>query len=215
MHIPQHNNRTNQIGFIQLALIIGAASLFIAVFTSCNAEKKVLKPYKAVNSDVDTSFKEKKKELISRVCAVNFPIQEKTIIKDSIRTKLVKVQDNTLINKLKAQLAKGCPTINIDSIYNELPTDTLYVEKWRIKEVTQKDTQTLYNMAKTNDELHSKVNTLEADKTSLNKHIEDITSDLNKANKWKLYFFLLLFAGVAYKVAKIYLSTKFTLHKIL
>jgi FtsZ-binding cell division protein ZapB len=204
----------------QLIYLVALVLLLAALIglQSCNSEKKALKPYKEVNSDVDTSFKAKKIELISRVCAINFPMQEKTIVKDSITTKIVRIQDNNLVNKLKAELAKKCKDINIDSIYNLLPFDTIYIDHYHTKTITQKDTITLKQMAKSNDELHSKVNTLNAENTSLNKHIEDLTKDVNQShknsNKWKLYFFLLLGAGIVYKVAKIYLSKSFTLPKI-
>lgn len=195
MYIPRHNNRHNSVGFIQVALIIGVLALFFAVLTSCNAEKKALKPYKAVNSDVDTNYHEKKKELISRVCAVNFPIQEKTIVKDSITTKIVRVQDNNLINKLKAQLAKGCPTVNIDSLYNEFPMDTIYVDRFHTKTITQKDTIELYIMGVANTRLtYSNL--------QLNAHIEKLTKDINEANslsdKWRLRFWLLFSLIVLY-----------------
>ena len=92
---------------IYLAILI-ALLIFMIGLQSCNSEKKALKPYKEVNSDVDTSYKAKKIELISRVCAVNFPIEIKTIVKDSITTKIVRIQDNNLVNKLKAEHAKKC-----------------------------------------------------------------------------------------------------------
>ena len=137
---------------IYLAILI-ALLIFMIGLQSCNSEKKALKPYKAVNSDIDTSFKAKKIELISRVCAVNFPIEIKTIVKDSITTKIVRVQDNNLVNKLKAELAKKCKDINIDSIYNLLPFDTIYINHYNTKTVTQKDTLSLYNMGVENSRL--------------------------------------------------------------
>ena len=180
-HVMKYPPNKQLIYLVALVLLLAA---FIGL-QSCSSEKKALKPYKAVNSDVDTSYKAKKIELISRVCAVLFPVQEKTIIKDSIRTKVVRVQDNNLVNKLKAELAKKCKDINIDSIYNILPFDTIYVEHYNTKTVTQKDTFTLREMAKSNDELHSNVNTLNAENVSLNKHIEDATKKLNEVEKTK------------------------------
>jgi FtsZ-binding cell division protein ZapB len=122
------------------------------------------------------------------------------------------------VNKLKAQLAKGCPTLNIDSLYNEFPLDTIYIDHYHTKTVTQKDTTGNYFRQLNEDALRSDNNTLNAENVSLNKHIEDITKDLNEVkktkDKWKLYFFLLLTSGIAYKVAKIYLSKSFTLPKI-
>jgi hypothetical protein len=193
-------------------------SIIVIVVVSCNAEKKALKPYKAVNSDVDTSYKAKKIELISRVCAVNFPIEIKTIVKDSITTKIVRVQDNNLVNKLKAELAKKCKDINIDSIYNLLPFDTIYIDHYHTKTVTQKDTISLYNMGVENTRLVYYNQQLKSIIDDNNKDIKYITSDnvasKKDRNKWRLYFFLLLGAGIVYKVAKIYLSKSFTLPKI-
>lgn len=180
-HVMKYPPNKQLIYLVALVLLLAA----LIGLQSCSSEKKALKPYKAVNSDVDTSYKEKKKELIARVCAVNFPIEIKTVVKDSIRTKVVRVQDNNLVNKLKAELAKKCKDINIDSIYNILPFDTIYVEHYNTKTVTQKDTFTLREMAKSNDELHSKVNTLNAENVSLNKHIEDATKKLNEVEKTK------------------------------
>jgi len=213
-HIVKNPPNKQLISLVALILFLAA----IIGLQSCNAEKKALKPYKAVNSDVDTSFKAKKIELISRVCAVNFPIEIKTVVKDSIRTKIVKVQDNNLVNKLKQQLAKGCPTINIDSLYNELPFDTIYVDHYHTRTVTQKDTLSLYNMGVENTRLVYYNQQLKSIIDNNNKDIEDIAKDLKEAkkqrNEWRLYFFLLLAVGVAYKVLKIYLSKLFTLPKI-
>ena len=157
-------------------------AIIVIVVVSCNAEKKALKPYKAVNSDVDTSYKKKKIDLISRVCAVNFPIEIKTIVKDSITTKIVRVQDNNVINRLKAQLAKGCPTINIDSIYNELPFDTIYIDHYHTKTVTQKDTISLYNMGVENSRLIYYNQQLKNVIDDNNKDIEKLNDNLKLAD---------------------------------
>jgi len=185
---------------LTLAVLIG--------LQSCSAEKKALKPYKAVNSDVDSSYKEKKKDLISRVCATNFPIEIKTIVKDSINTKIVRVQDMNVINKLKAQLAKGCPEINIDSIYNELPFDTIYIDHYHTKTVTQKDTLTLYNMGVENSrltyynlQLKSVIDDNNNDIEKLNK---DLTNDKKLINKWKFNFWLLFILIICYFGFKVF-----------
>jgi hypothetical protein len=183
-----------------IALILTLAA--IIGLQSCNAEKKALKPYKAVNSDVDSSYKEKKKDLISRVCATNFPIEIKTIVKDSITTKIVRVQDMNVINKLKAQLAKGCPEINIDSIYNELPFDTIYIDHYHTKIITQKDTLSLYNMGVDNSRLTYYNLQLKSNIDDNNKEIEklnkDLTSDKKLINKWKFNFWILFILIICY-----------------
>jgi uncharacterized lipoprotein YmbA len=194
--------------FIVLCLFIIALSL-----CSCNTEKKALKPYKLVNSDVDSSFKDKKKELIARVCAVNFPIETKTIVIDSTKTKVIKVTDNAAINRLK-QLLKDCANkpINIDSIYNSLPLDTVYVDKYHTTTITKKDT---INNWRTANEIQALQNGKMLLNATLNAKIDDYNKEVttNKGlqkerNKWRLYFFLLLLSGIAYKVAKTYLKTK-------
>lgn len=173
-------------------------AIIVIVVFSCNAEKKALKPYKAVNSDVDTSYKAKKIDLISRVCAVNFPIEIKTIVKDSIFTKIVRVQDNNVINKLKSQLAKGCPTINIDSIYNELPFDTIYIDHYHTKTVTQKDTLSLYNMGVENSRLIYYNQQLKNVIDDNNKDIEKLNDNLKLANKWRIICFILMALIICY-----------------
>jgi len=190
-----------KINIVYSAIVLVLVAIMCGALFSCNTEKKALKPYIKVATDTDTTFKAKKIELISRVCAVNFPIEVKTIIKDSIRTKIVKVQDIKLINDLKAKLAKGCPTLNIDSIYENLPLDTLYVEKWKVKETTVKDTIAIYNTVKVLDEVKA-------------KEIEILHQQIKIANKWKLYFFLLLGFVILWRVGIMYLKTKFSLPKI-
>lgn len=207
------NNNNQQFNNAIYMFIVLCLFVIALAMCSCNAEKKALKPYKAVNSDVDSSFKAKKKELIARVCAVNFPIEIKTIKIDSVVNRIVKVTDNALINKLKAQLAKGCPTLNIDSILNDNAiVDTIYIDHYHTTTSTVKDTVGSYFKAQIENELRGKVNDLTAENTSLNKHISDITNDLNNVskerNKWRLYFFLLLICGIAYKAVKIYLKAK-------
>jgi hypothetical protein len=182
---------------IYLAILI-AMLIFAIGLQSCSSERKALKPYKAVNSDVDTSFKSKKKELVARVCAINFPIQEKTIIKDSITTKIVRVQDMNVINKLKAQLAKGCPEINIDSIYNELPFDTIYIDHYHTKTITQKDTLSLYNMGVENSRLTYYNVQLKSVIDDNNKEIEKLNKNLKLADKWRIRCFILMALIICY-----------------
>jgi hypothetical protein len=209
------NNLNNQYRFniIYYIIILALFLVALSMCVGCNAEKKALKPYKAVNSDVDTSFKDKKKELIARVCAVNFPIETKTIVIDSTKTKVVKVTDNAAINRLK-QLLKDCASkpINIDSIYNSLPLDTVYVDKYHTTTITKKDT---VNNWRTANEIQALQNEKMLLNATLNAKIDDYNKEVttNKGlqkerNKWRLYFFLLLFSGIAYKVAKTYFKIK-------
>ena len=193
-HIVKNPPNKQLLYLVALVLLLAA----LIGLQSCNAEKKALKPYKAVNSDVDSSYKEKKKELIARVCAINFPIQEKTIIKDSIRTKIVRVQDNNLVNKLKAELAKKCKDINIDSIYNELPFDTIYIDHYHTKTVTQKDTLSLYNMGVENSRLVYYNQQLKNVIYDNNKDIEKLNKNLKLADKWRIRCFILMALIICY-----------------
>ena len=182
---------------IYLAALILLLAALIGM-QSCSSEKKALKPYKAVNSDVDTSYKAKKIELISRVCAINFPMQEKTIVKDSITTKIVRIQDNNLVNKLKAELAKKCKDINIDSIYNLLPFDTIYIDHYHTKIVTQKDTLSLYNMGVENSRLVYYNQQLKNVIDDNNKDIEKLNKNLKLADKWRIRCFILMALIICY-----------------
>jgi len=188
---------------IYLAILI-ALLIFLIGLQSCSSERKALKPYKAVNSDVDTSFKAKKIELISRVCAVNFPIEIKTIVKDSITTKIVRVQDNNLVNKLKAELAKKCKDINIDSIYNLLPFDTIYIDHYKTKTVTQKDTLSLYNMGVENSRLVYYNKQLKGIIDDNNKDIEKLNKNLKLADKWRIRCFIIMALIICYFGIKVF-----------
>lgn len=202
------------IGLVVAILLI----ILIGGLSGCRPSKVPNRIYKKLATDAVPLDNEYKKNVMAQKCNVLFPIVPITIIKDSIRTKVLKVQDNNLVNKLKARLAKGCPTLNIDSIYNELPADTIYIDHYHNSTTTVKDTTGNYFKQLNEDALRDTTNKYKAENVSLNKHIENITKDLNdtkkEKNKWKLYFFLLLSVGIVYKVAKIYLSKSFTLPKI-
>jgi hypothetical protein len=193
-HVMKYPPNKQLIYLVALVLLLAA----LIGLQSCNSEKKALKPYKEVNSDVDTSFKAKKIELISRVCAINFPMQEKTIIKDSITTKIVRIQDNNLVNKLKSELAKKCKDINIDSIYNELPFDTIYIDHYHTKTVTQKDTISLYNMGVENSRLVYYNQQLKNVIDDNNKDIEKLNKNLKLADKWRIRCFILMALIICY-----------------
>lgn len=193
-HVMKYPPNKQLIYLVALVLLLAA----LIGLQSCSSEKKALKPYKAVNSDVDSSYKDKKKELIARVCAVNFPIEIKTVVKDSIRTKVVRVQDNNLVNKLKAELAKKCKDINIDSIYNILPFDTIYIDHYHTKTVTQKDTLSLYNMGVENSRLTYYNLQLKSNIEDNNKDIEKLNKDLKLSDKWRIRFFILMAIIICY-----------------
>lgn len=187
--------------------IITAIVFIVVLLQSCSSERKALKPYKAVNSDVDTSFQAKKKELISRVCAANFPIEVKTIIKDSIYTKLVKVQDKTEINRLKYLLAQKCKEVNIDSIYNALPLDTIYIYNTKTKQVTIKDTIANYQLSKQISILQNDLNKTNAailiEQSKVNIANDKVDRFKALRNYWRVRFFVLLICVITFVGLKI------------
>jgi FtsZ-binding cell division protein ZapB len=178
---------------ITLAAVIG--------LQSCKSTKVPNRIYKKLATDAVPLDNEYKKNVMAQKCNVLFPIVPITIIKDSITTKIVRVQDNNLVNKLKAELAKKCKDINIDSLYNAMPFDTIYIDHYNTKTVIHKDTTGNYFRQLNEDALRTTNNTLNAENTSLNKHIEDITKDLNEAkkqsNKWKWRFILACMAFIS------------------
>lgn len=212
---PQH-----KFNIVYNWVVLFVILIIFSISAGCNAERKLLRPYKAVNSDVDTSYKAKKKELIARVCATAFPIEIKTITKDSIVNRIVKVQDNNLISKLK-KLLQDCntKTIDVDSILNNYAiVDTIYIDHYHNTTSTIKDT--IGNWRKANE-----IELLHNENILLNANLDAIKDDLKESeahskalqkerNKWRLYFFGLLIIGIGYKVAKTYLKSKFTLPKI-
>lgn len=177
------------------------------ILISCSAEKKALKPYKAILNDTDTSFKEKKKDLGGRYCATNFPIEVKTIVKDSVVNRIVKVQDTKEINRLKSLLAIGCPTINIDSIYNLLPLDTLFIEHYNTKTITQKDSFQLRENQKQIAALIQTINVQNGEdylKAAKIKEIEQHCIAAKKtANKWRLIAILIMVLTGGFFVLKL------------
>lgn len=182
-----------------VALIITLAA--VIGLQSCKSTKVPNRIYKKLATDAVPLDNEYKKNIMAQKCNILFPIVPITIIKDSITTKIVRIQDNSLVNKLKTELAKKCKEINIDSIYNILPFDTIYIEHYNTKTVTQKDTTGNYFRQLNEDALRNANNTLNAENVSLNKHIEDITKDLSDAkketNKWKLRCILACMALVS------------------
>lgn len=146
-----------------LAVLIAIVLFIIIAITlqSCSAskklerqEKKALAPYIAVATDIDENFAEKKLELGSRYCETHFPSEEKTIIKDSIITKYVRIADNALINRLKAQIAAiktTQPNVNLDSLYSNFYDSVLLdlppckeVNHYKSNNVKYKDTIALF-----------------------------------------------------------------------
>jgi len=176
----------------------------------CNAEKKALKPYKAVNSDVSNDFKEKKKELIARVCAVNFPTEIKTIKYDSIIYRNVRVVDNNKISQLQKEvnrLRNLTPNINVDSLYqsyydsvlNALP-ECKEIEHYNKSEQQKKDTIGNYYRQLNEDALRDTTNKYKAENTSLKTQLDETNKKLviatNNSDKWKIRCILALVALV-------------------
>lgn len=182
-----------------------AIGLLLLIFTitllsGCKSSKVPNRIYKKLATDAVPLDNDYKKNIMAQKCNSLFPVVPITVIKDSIRTKIVKVQDNTLVNKLKAKLAKGCPTLNIDSIYNELPLDTVFIDHYKTKTVTVKDTTGNYFRQLNEDALRDTTNKYKAENTSLKTQLEDTNKKLVIANstsdKWKVRFILAMIALV-------------------
>lgn len=207
------------------AFIIGL--LILGLFSSCNAEKKALAPYKAVVADIDTFYQSKKLDLGAKYCNDKFPVKPITIVKDSIVKRTVRVQDNAKVNELKNLLANCLgKKVNIDSIYNTLPFDTIFVDKWHIKESIVKDTVELYrkneqlaeanksifnlqyNLEKCYDDLTERSNQL--DEVLLNENKLGYSAKLFFGNLWDMIKWWLLALLLGYFGLKL-LQRKYTL----
>jgi hypothetical protein len=207
-------------GYIVLCFLV----LLLVGVNGCKSKEVSFRHYKKIAADIAPRSNEKR-NIIAQVANSEFPQDKKTEKKDSVVTKYVKVIDNKLVNSLKSQLAKlkAQQGINVDSLYTSFydsvlngipPCET--IERWHTKTETIKDTIGNYFREQVENELISRVNVLNAKNTSLNKHIEDITADLNniskEKSKWKIRFFALLAAiilgGIGYGYYKLKQSFK-------
>lgn len=73
MHI-QKNPPNKQLIYLAVLIVILAA---IIGLQSCNSERKALKPYKSVLSDIDTNFASKKKDLLAAIVDSKMPNKAK------------------------------------------------------------------------------------------------------------------------------------------
>lgn len=106
--------------------------ILISMLMACSAEKKALKPYNKVLTDKDTSFGKLKLQAVSDICDKYFPIEVKTITKDSIiETTVYATKFDTLI---------------VGDTFYITKIDTLIKEKFTTKEITQKDTVENYRL---------------------------------------------------------------------
>jgi hypothetical protein len=111
------------------------------------------------------------------------------------------VQDNALVNRLKAQLAKGCPTLDLDSfLFENMITDTIYIDRYKVKEIIKKDTINNYFKALDNEQI-------KAENVGL-KILQKNTSDklieaTHNSNKWRYRFFVLVGLIIVFFTLKI------------
>lgn len=173
--------------------------LFIAVIIiSCNAERKAMKPYNKVLLDPLNEFKDLKKQALADICAKHFPIEVETIIKDSIVEKVVtSTQYDTI------RLA--------NNIYLKR-VDTIYIDRWKTKEIIKKDTVENYKLKKEISQLNNNLFDLETaykitknNEQKLlaeNKQLKDNTKNLNyllgciwDLTKWWVIIIVALFLG--------------------
>jgi hypothetical protein len=188
-------------------LALAVFILMLSVLESCNSaarlERKELEPYKKINSDVSGLFNDKKLELGANYCNDHFPIQVKEIVRDSV-VKVLVSDTNSLkeLRKLKDLLKKGCPTLNIDSLLiQNMIIDTVYLERYHTKTVTEKDTIGNYRVAK---ELYDTKQALLINQSNLTTATDKITlleaNEKNGGYLLKLLFFkywwIILLAGI-------------------
>lgn len=194
-HVTKTPPPNAQLGILAIVVMLLCV---MVLMQSCSSEKKALKPYKAVVADVSEDYKEKKLELIAKKCNDVFPVKVQTIIKDSIVTKVMKVQDNAKINQLKKLLEKcNSKEINIDSIYNTLPFDTIVIERWRTKESVIKDTIANYRLAVENGRLKDSFALYSANFISCQKDYKELQleNETMIINESKLGYSAKLFFG--------------------
>lgn len=167
-----------------LLLAIGWC-LVLALLFSCNPAKKLTKAYNKVAADIPAKD-ENKAKLIGWINA-HFPIQEKTIIKDSI------VHD--FIESYKYD------TVTINDIKYITKTDTVIVNKVTTKTVTVKDTTAnfmqhleLQRLIKENNAKDAQISIVNA---KLTNAIEDRDKAENRANKLAWLLLLVFVCSVA------------------
>lgn len=177
-----------------LWLVLALATFLLILFTlsGCSAEKMALKPYKKVAADSDLPRSQAKRNILAGILAAEFPILEITKEKDSVVT-LHKKDSLAIANQIRSIKAlndriaalniskpKGCPPcpyIDVDSILNDCPTDTIYVDRWHSKETTKHDT--ISNWLKANE--------LEAYKLTAAQLQFNLTNKTNEFNDLKAY----------------------------
>lgn len=115
--------------------------ILIAILMACSAEKKALKPYNKVLTDRDTSFGKLKIQAVSDICDKYFPIEIKTITKDSIiETTVYATKFDTLI---------------VGDTFYLTKIDTLVKEKFTTKEIIKKDTVENFRLKQVIDQLNN------------------------------------------------------------
>lgn len=177
---------------IWLVLALATFLLILFIFSGCSAEKRQLKPYQKVASDANLPRSQAKRNILAGILAAEFPILEVVHEKDSIVTvhkndslaienqkKNIKTLNDriALLNKNKPKNCPPCPFVNIDSILNDCPTDTIYIDRWHSKETTKHDT--INNWLKGNE--------LEAYKQTAAQLQFNLTNKTNELNDLKAY----------------------------
>ena len=180
-------NKTT-IAFAKLVSICILTIIFICVLFSCNPQRKINNAYNRVAANIPATLKNKSQ--LGGWVAFHFPIEEKTIIKD------------TVVYDFIESWRYDTVTIAKDSIIYKYisKTDTLIIEKNKFKTTTVKDT--VGNFAKQlyyNDLIDSN-NALKANAAILNaKLLNSIADEIKatrKAHNWFWLFIILLGASI-------------------
>lgn len=160
--------------------------------TSCYTQKKAIK--EIIKADITFP------NTTASFCAGRFPLQEKITEKITYKKGKDSIVYDTISVDCKKAISNGNATqkVAIKTIYK---TDTIYKYKETKVENTAKLKDCENRVANCANELYAlqpKYKALDAAyKTEKALH-----------SKWKLYFFLLLGAGIAYHAIKLYLKVK-------
>lgn len=202
------------------------ALLFVVILVSlvgCSSGT-ALRHYKKVAAETQLPLTPEKKNALATVCGREFPIEQKTITKDSIVTKYVKVVDNTLVNKLRKQIEeikKQTPNIKLDSLYqsfydsvlNDLP-ECKQVEHYKTTENKGKDTIGNYYRALEKKQLQDTLDDRNAKIVLATQTIEEKEIKeqklIHEINVWRKRFFILLGIVLLYAGLR-FLASKYTL----
>lgn len=186
------------------------ALMFLFAFSSCKTKGTALRHYKKVAAETQIPLTPEKKNALATSCQREFPIIPITITKDSVVTKLVKVVDNAMINKLKAQIAllkSQNKNLNLDSLYEFIYDSALNnmppcqeIIRYKTETKTIKDTIGNYFKAleqkALKDTLDKRTSNLVLANATIEKKDKEIAEANKKIDKWFWYFIFACIIGI-------------------